>query len=153
MNEINLSIPAEPSSPAEARHALDPLAGTLEEPLLDDLRLLVTELVTNSVRHSGAHADAHVGVSVSVAPEVVRVEVSDAGSGFELDRRQPQTVAAPYEGPERRHRGAARELRVGGLGLYMVERLSDRWGVRHQGRVRVWFELERARARASACGA
>jgi hypothetical protein len=31
-----------------------------------------------------------------------------------------------------------------GFGLFLVERLADRWGVARDGRTRVWFELSQS---------
>ncbi|MDQ3586976.1 MAG: ATP-binding protein [Actinomycetota bacterium] len=91
--------------------------------MLDTVRLLVTELVTNSVRHTDATA---VELRVHVTEPRVRLEVSDPGSGFEFEER------TPGQSPE------------GGWGLYLVDRLADRWGVTNaEGVSRVWAELDR----------
>jgi anti-sigma regulatory factor (Ser/Thr protein kinase) len=96
----------------------------LGDRLLEALRLLVTELVTNSVSHGGAGADDTLRLEVSLSREAVRVEVSDLGPGFE-----PASVKSD-ESPRT------------GWGLVLVERVSDRWGVRQRGRC-VWFEIDR----------
>ncbi len=94
----------------------------LEPPLLESLRLLVTELITNAVRHTGAET---VEMLVVVTGPAVRVEVMDQGPGFEA-------VAEAPRDPE------------GGWGLFLVERMSDRWGVGQENPgTRVWFELDR----------
>jgi len=145
-DDISVSFPVEPSSPSEARRALDPLEERVGAPMLEDMRLLVTELVTNSVRHADSCDEARVELNVHVAPDVVRVEVSDEGSGFRPERRAADRRSAPgrdYAGPERRSGQGEPELRVGGWGLYLVESLATRWGVRRGDRVRVWFELDR----------
>ena len=36
-------------------------------------------------------------------------------------------------------------MRASGWGLYLVSELSDRWGVDHRRRTRVWFEMDRSR--------
>jgi anti-sigma regulatory factor (Ser/Thr protein kinase) len=134
MNErIHLSMPAAAHSAAEARRALDSLEDEVDPALLEDLRLMVTELVTNSVRHADTDGPADVGLSVSVAPDRVRVEVRDRGRGFDRDgarRRAPDG------------RDGEPELRAGGWGLYLVDRLASRWGVGREGGTRVWFELD-----------
>jgi anti-sigma regulatory factor (Ser/Thr protein kinase) len=135
MNQrIHLSMPAAAHSATEARRALDALEDEIDPPLLEDLRLLVTELVTNSVRHADTDGPASVDLSVDVAPDRVRVEVRDRGPGFDRDG-----VARRAEG-----RDGEPELRAGGWGLYLVESLANRWGVRREGGTRVWFELDRA---------
>jgi anti-sigma regulatory factor (Ser/Thr protein kinase) len=96
-----------------------------------DVRLLVSELVTNSVRHSGSGPPESVGLDVAVDSDTIRVEVRDPGSGFEprardVDRNRP-----------------------GGWGLYLVDRLADRWGVVRNHFTRVWFEIDRDGVRAA----
>lgn len=126
-HEIDMLMPAEAHAATEARHALDPLETRIDPTVLEDLRLLVTELVTNSVRHSGADQPASVGLRVRVDGPVVAVEVSDEGTGFEHEQRATDPEA---------------KLTPGGWGLYMVERLACRWGVMRDDRHRVWFELK-----------
>ena len=57
-------------------------------------------------------------------PRKVRAEVIDRGVGF---------VPVPRDRPA---------TDVGGWGLYLVQTLSNRWGV-HEGRTHVWFEIDR----------
>lgn len=145
-DEISVSLPAEPRALREARRALDPLEERVGAPMLEDMRLLVTELVTNSVRHADTCDEARVELNVRVARNVVRVEVSDEGSGFRPERRaadRRSVQSHDYAGPERRSGRDDADLRVGGWGLYLVESLATRWGVRRGDRVRVWFELDR----------
>ena len=112
-----------PEAAAHARHALGRLRSDIDTPLMETLRLLVTELVTNSVMHAGADA---VMLKVIVGRTVVLTEVSDTGPGFDPGDNGPP--------------GADRA----GWGLFLVERLAHRWGVNHEGRsTKVWFELLR----------
>ena len=109
-----------PSAAGRARRELAALEADLEGPVLESVRLLVTELVTNAVRHAGAPA---VELAVVVGSRRVRVEVANAGGAF---------GARP------------REDRDSGWGLFLIDRLSDDWGVADEpGRQCVWFELER----------
>ena len=131
-NRIEVAFAAGPDAAAGARNTLLALGPALDETLLGDIRLLVSELVTNSVRHSGAGRQAVVDMRVEVDDDIVRVEVSDPGNGFEpkprdLDRSRP-----------------------GGWGLYLVDQLADRWGVEREDRTRVWFEIDAAGARRTA---
>ena len=102
------------------------LDGAADPDVLDDARLLVSEMVTNSVRHAGAPANAKIGLAVSVVDDVVRAEVTDAGRGF-----QPSPRDAP-------------QLEAGGWGLHLVDRLASRWGVERGQPASVWFEVEPA---------
>ena len=85
-----------------------------------DVRLLVCELVTNAVRHAGGGA---VRLVVTRTGGMLRIEVHDPGRGFEL-------VEPPTD-----------PMRASGWGLVLVEELADRWGVDHNPRTRVWFEM------------
>jgi anti-sigma regulatory factor (Ser/Thr protein kinase) len=115
------SFQADPSAPGKARLALRGLNGDLDRALADDIRLLVSELVTNSFRHTGT---ALIELEVWSSDELVRVDVTDHGDGF-------AAPASPTPGT------------VSGWGLFMVDRLADRWGVETEGPTRVWFEFER----------
>jgi anti-sigma regulatory factor (Ser/Thr protein kinase) len=120
-----MSVELEPGATAasEARAALASLDGRLDPDVLDDIRLLVSELVTNSVRHSEAEREL-VRLAVMNRGGVVRVEVTDGGAGF---RPTARTKA---------------QDEAGGWGLHLVDRLADRWGVETGRRTRVWFEID-----------
>ena len=122
--QMNVELEPGATAAGEARAALAALDGRVERDILDDVRLLVSELVTNSVRHSGAQRE-FVVLAVMQMGETVRVEVSDGGSGFEPSVRS-KDIHTP-----------------GGWGLHLVDRLADRWGVETGRRTRVWFELDR----------
>ena len=113
-------------APRLARHAVrERLGAELDEDTAYDIHVVVSELVANAVRHGGAHGPDAVTVSLTLAPDRVRVEVEDPGPGFE-----------PPERPEPRPSG-------GGRGLVLLERMTSRWGVDHEGASRVWFEVDR----------
>ena len=121
---VSLRVAGGPDAAGEARGALRRLERGLGTKTLDTVRLLVTELVTNSVRHADATA---IDLRIHVTEPKVRLEVASRGPGFEFEER------APGQSPE------------GGWGLYLVDRLADRWGVSNAGGVsRVWAELDRA---------
>jgi anti-sigma regulatory factor (Ser/Thr protein kinase) len=120
---ISLRLRGGPEAAARARRALSQLRADIDPPLMETLRLLVTELVANSVRH--AHADTVI-LKVLVGRTVVLTEVTDEGPGFDpADTGSPGTDES-------------------GWGLFLVERLAERWGVNQQDEAtRVWFELRR----------
>ncbi len=123
-NGLSMSLGNGPEAAAEARRAIGKLRADLDPPLMETLRLLVSELVTNSVRHTAADS---VTLRVAVGKAAVLAEVADTGPGFD-----PECVGQPGD-----HNG--------GWGLFMVERLANSWGVKHDGpSKRVWFELRRA---------
>ena len=118
---LTRSFTADREAPGRARLALRGLSGHVDHEISDDVRLLVSELVTNSLRHTGTSG---IRLEVWGSDEVVRVEVVDDGVGFDLPSNpQPEQVS--------------------GWGLFMVDRLTDRWGVDTAGETRVWFEFDR----------
>jgi anti-sigma regulatory factor (Ser/Thr protein kinase) len=122
-DSFTLRLSGGPAAAAVARRHLARLRGDLDPPLMETMRLLVTELVANSVKH--ARAD-HVELKVLVGRTAVWIEVLDEGPGFE---------PVPRDGDSRDDSG---------WGLFLVERLSNRWGVVRDGSAtRVWFELLR----------
>lgn len=109
-----------PEAAGVARRGLLRLSGDIDVPVMETMRLLVTELVANSVKH--ARVDG-MQLNVKVADAKVLVEVTDEGPGFEPTPRSARGGDA-------------------GWGLYLVERLAHRWGVHRDGaNTRVWFEL------------
>ncbi|RPJ13666.1 MAG: ATP-binding protein [Actinobacteria bacterium] len=113
MTNLELTLEPVPDSIPQARQTLDRLADAVEEPLLENLRLLVSEVVTNSIRH-GEGFDP-IELRVSVRPLVVRVEVEDRGPGFEPRLtddgwRAQLRMGAVARRPSRRSVGRGREL-------------------------------------------
>ena len=53
---LRMRLGSGPDAAAEARRAIAQLRADLDPPLVQTLRLLVTELVTNSVRHTDCDA-------------------------------------------------------------------------------------------------
>jgi anti-sigma regulatory factor (Ser/Thr protein kinase) len=128
---ISVELDANPSAAGSARGALLAFDSRMERTLMDDLRLLVTELVTNSVRHAESPGRDTVGLDISVDESTIRVEVRDHGAGF---------------APQPRH---SDQSIPGGWGLFLVDQLTDRWGVLCNHITRVWFEIDRGHVRPS----
>jgi anti-sigma regulatory factor (Ser/Thr protein kinase) len=110
-------------SAAAARRLLDRLAGHLEPDVLDDARLLTSELVANAVEH--VREDGTLELRVDLDEHTLRVELLDPGPSF-IPR--PRRDGDPVDS---------------GWGLHFIARLADRWQVDVDGRARVWFELDR----------
>ena len=120
---LSLQLHGGPDAAAKARSALRQLRADIDPPLMETLRLLVTELVSNSVRHADAKS---VRLRVLVGRHAVWTEVTDEGPGFD-----PRQTGTP------RHDRS-------GWGLFLVERLAHRWGVNNDDHAtKVWFELRR----------
>jgi anti-sigma regulatory factor (Ser/Thr protein kinase) len=96
----------------------------LRPPVIDDLRLLVSELVTNCVLHGGVTgSDDEITVRTSLRADAVRTEVCHDGPAF-----LPPALEPDLDSP-------------GGLGLFLVEQMSAAWGIDEGCKTCVWFEL------------
>ena len=120
--DIDIRLRPDVRSPAEARRSLEALRPSLDEHLVDDAALLVSEIVSNSVRHAKLDASDAIQVRVRGSNAILHVDVVDPGPGFD-----PDTV--PSARPN------------GGWGLRLLDRLATRWGVERNDVTRVWFEL------------
>ena len=108
----------------EARQAIAAHSAALPPSVQDDLSLLVTELVTNAVLHGGAAGDRPVEMEFLQVGSKIRVEVLDPGRDFEP--------------PARTRNGDSN----GGWGLFLVDRIAERWGVcPAPAGTCVWFEV------------
>lgn len=110
-------------APGQARVAVRETLSSRPPEIIETASLLVSELVTNSLRHGNAILNASVVLRITQRNEFIRIEVVDWGQGFE-------------------YRGRSQPLdQAGGWGLYLVDRLSSRWGVEKGTPNVVWFEL------------
>jgi anti-sigma regulatory factor (Ser/Thr protein kinase) len=113
-------IQPSPVASGEVRRALgEHFATTVSRAQLHDLQVVVGELVSNSVEH-GPGEPIQVRVNLSEAGNL-RGEVEDQGDG----------VVAMVEMADSLERG---------LGLYIVDALTDEWAV-YEGSTHVWFEI------------
>jgi anti-sigma regulatory factor (Ser/Thr protein kinase) len=122
---FDIRLAADSSAAAQARQRVRSLP--LDGETIEIVSLLVTELVTNALRHGDAPASgSQIDVHVATDNGVVRVDVSNPGNGFTWKR----SAAAALEEP-------------GGLGLVLVDKLADRWGVDGGDETHVWLEVDR----------
>jgi anti-sigma regulatory factor (Ser/Thr protein kinase) len=129
MDAIRMSLPASASSATTARSEMTRrLATRVSGGALDDVRLLVTELITNALRHAGLRPGDEIGLKAELSGGTVRIEVRDPG------RDGPVAMGPPGE-------------QGGGYGLYLVERLTSRWGVEAHDGTMVWAELSAGQGR------
>jgi len=124
--DISFELAGGPYAVTAARLALADLDSRLDPSTAFDVRLLVSELVTNCVQHASVGAEDSIRLHVDVRGEIVRVEVSDNGPGFEPPEPKPDAGIDS------------------GWGLFLVNQLADRWGVERVGEGCVWFEIDRA---------
>ena len=123
MDVFEISLPPAATAATKARtEVTERLAATLGARMLEDVRLLVTELITNALRHGSLAPGDRVSVRATVDDGVVRIEVRDPGRDGEVTPRDP--------GP-----------RGGGYGLFLVDQLAKRWGVDRRDGTTVWCEL------------
>jgi anti-sigma regulatory factor (Ser/Thr protein kinase) len=115
-------------APARARAAVTQWADEvgLDDELLVDLRLLVSEVVTNAVRYGRPKSRARIELEAEAVDGRVRVRVRDGGDGF--DEYLPIPSADD----------------ISGRGLYVVHRAASAWGVDAGPPFGIWFELDRA---------
>lgn len=125
---------------SQARQCVSDLGDSLSKSELQNISLLVSELVTNSVLHAGLLPKDLIGLRVYLSMELIRTEVRNPGSGFELSGGLlggGPLDNVPVVG------------QTSGWGLQLVARLADRWGMEREACVDseeltlVWFELDR----------
>jgi anti-sigma regulatory factor (Ser/Thr protein kinase) len=129
--QTEAAIPIGVQAPGVARSVVaEWLADEVAPCVLETALLLVSELVSNSVRHSGVPEGEDIVVRVDLWRDGCRLEVEDPGR---------DGVIAPQ------HHDL---LDGGGVGLNLVQMLSESWGVVRaaEGPTRVWAQLPRAAA-------
>jgi serine phosphatase RsbU (regulator of sigma subunit)/anti-sigma regulatory factor (Ser/Thr protein kinase) len=123
--QVVMRLPGRVEAVRMAREAVGELEPELHPAVFANVRLLVSELASNSVRHGHVPATASVELRAALFSDRLRVEVDDYGPGFEPTEPAPSRTEAS------------------GWGLYLVDQLSDRWGVARTDRTSVWFEIDR----------
>ncbi len=121
--EHEVPLPSRPESAATARRLAQVVVlrqWRLSPKMTEDAVLLVSELVGNAVRHTGARV---FGLRMRRRPGWIRVEVRDPSRGL--------PCLIPVQ-----------ETDISGRGLFLVDKLSDRWGVDLLPRGKTtWFEM------------
>ena len=110
---VRLTIPAKAEYIALCRLALTGFARLrpLSAELLADLKLALTEAASNSVRHAYPDGDGKVEIRYELRGDVLTIDVSDEGEGFDHDHEQP------VEG--------LGDLTEGGLGIAIIRSIAD----------------------------
>lgn len=121
--EAEVPLPSRPESAAAARRLTQIVVlrhWGLSPKMTEDAVLLVSELVGNAVRHTGARV---FGLRMKRRRGWIRVEVRDPSRGL--------PCLMPVQ-----------EMDLSGRGLFLVDKLSDRWGVDLLPRGKTtWFEM------------
>ena len=130
MNERFLGevvLPGVAQSVAVARHCVEEMLAAAGHRNVEDARLIVSELITNALIHtaSGLRGGVVTVEVVAVDAEIVRVEVTDDGA-VTVPRSRVSGGDDCY-----------------GRGLWLVEQVSLKWGVRllGAGQRAVWAEM------------
>jgi anti-sigma regulatory factor (Ser/Thr protein kinase) len=123
MERQTFRVPPEPHSVPRARERVIALAEPfVSDARIADLRLVISEVITNAVRHGG---EGDMLVAVTPKQGYLCVQVTDTGDGF---APRPRAFEPDDDG---------------GFGLFLVERLTRRWGLtRENSNTRVWFEFD-----------
>ncbi|WP_078662002.1 MULTISPECIES: ATP-binding protein [Streptomyces] len=121
--EAEVPLPSRPESAATARRIVQVVVlreWGLTARTAEDAVLLVSELVGNAVRHTGARA---FGLRMRRRRGWIRIEVRDPSRGL--------PCLMPVQ-----------DMDVSGRGLFLVDKLADRWGVDLLPRGKTtWFEI------------
>jgi serine/threonine-protein kinase RsbW len=124
---LRLALRCDGRAPALVRRALE--SAREVAPVLEDARLVASELVNNAVLHSGCAADDIIRVIARLDGALLTISVDDPGVSDQIPLLRP------------------RAGEPGGLGLWIVEELAHRWGAEYVWGAelprthRVWAEL------------
>ena len=109
-------LPRDSSCGSKARRQLEAHFAQRLDGTLEDAKMVVSELVNNAYLHGEGQIELRVGA----VQDRLRIEVIDQGHVAKL-------VVTHLDRP-------------GGMGLVLVDQLSERWGT-GEGNTRVWAEL------------
>jgi anti-sigma regulatory factor (Ser/Thr protein kinase) len=112
-----------PQAVGAARRALRRWEGHFEPDMFYDLSLCVSELVTNTVHH-GDLAGEEIELVVKRGEQIARAEVR-------TPRPDVAVATSPVAPPS-------------GWGMFIVDRVADRWGVDRGEGTAVWCEIDLA---------
>jgi anti-sigma regulatory factor (Ser/Thr protein kinase) len=118
-------IPNSPHAAAEARRLVESVAEEIPARVLDDIRLVVSEIVSNSYKHAGNPPGHPIEVELERRRDRVRLTVID------------RSIFDPT--PE-----SSRELHEVKWGLLLVDRIADDWGRISEGGIWAEFHLQEA---------
>jgi anti-sigma regulatory factor (Ser/Thr protein kinase) len=121
---VAIDLPLEPESARRAREQLKPFRSSVDEPTFIDLCLLVNELVVEALHGSSDGAAPYdIRLRAQLDQDRVHVVMEEGGGAYHLPSRRPEPGDPGY-------------------GLHLVQRLSDRWGIRRdRDQATVWLDL------------
>jgi two-component sensor histidine kinase len=120
---VAIDLPLEPESARRAREQLKSFRSSVDEPTFIDLCLLVHELVVEALHGSPEGAAHDIRLRAQLDQDRVHVVMEEGGGAYHLPSRRPEPGDQGY-------------------GLHLVQRLSDRWGIRRdRDHTTVWLDL------------
>ena len=120
MARQRIELRADPTSCAAARRLVEQLGEVLPDPLVEDLLLVADELVTQALLVG--HLDP--------ARDMIIFELDAGRFDVSLAVEDPTDAFRPRQPTPREEQG---------LGLVIIERIADRWGIERVGHVtRTW---------------
>ncbi|MBC1917690.1 anti-sigma B factor RsbW [Listeria booriae] len=130
---IELKIPARPEFVSLGRLTVSGIASRIgfSFEAIEDLKIAISEAITNAVKHAFNEEDTgEIRIAFAVYEDKLEVTVTDEGKSFDVEKRKMEI--GPYEENE-----DADMLRVGGLGLFLIEALMDDVELHYDGGVSV----------------
>jgi anti-sigma regulatory factor (Ser/Thr protein kinase) len=125
LHTVRRSLVPDLGATSEARHASGVLSDYVDDEALERILLVMSELVTNSVRHAGLKPSQRIELELTVRSGRIDLDVIDPGSGFKPAAVRPGSEDGTH-----------------GWGLWLVDRLADRWGVESGLSTRAWGEFD-----------
>ncbi len=123
-DRFEATLPVGPAAAATARATLTRwLSGHVPMEVLDDARLLASELINNSLLQPDISEEDLLRLAVQLRGGALRVEVRDPGTA----QREPDPESSGVFGQ-------------------FVDRIATRWGVNRAAGTHVWFEVDAAGA-------
>lgn len=121
-----VALPATAAAAGVARRELAATPGIAGE-LGYKVLLLASELIAVFVADIEPRPDRVLRLTVTLTADRVRIEVAG-----EMPEVSPDALLHSRETPS-----------LGGMGLKIVERMADAWGMQGDGGAEIWFELAR----------
>jgi serine/threonine-protein kinase RsbW len=119
MKAIGLQIPAQAEYIDVARSCLYGVAVKLgfnfED--IEDMKVALSEACNNAVLHGGAEGQEVIDISFQPGDGALVISVTNSGPSFLYETARHDSL--PLQGQD------SSELRVGGLGIYLMEALMD----------------------------
>jgi len=118
--DLALTLPPDASAPGVARAATKRYsAGKVHAERISELILVISELVSNAWLHGRGRSSSNF--RSTTRSSAARSSTKGPGSSATVRARGPEEV--------------------GGRGLFLVNALTNRWGI-HEGTTHVWLELQ-----------